>query len=149
MGRFDVNQLDRGQVDFNRLDRDPDTRGHRQDRQVVLGASLPLAPSRPQGDQALVIRVKNVPELVAKEGGATGKLVHSLVPQTIANTVYDKMAAEMRAKFKEKGVDADVEVTYAPPAVGRSPKDFFVGAGVGAGLIGAVWLIKGLLSRRR
>ncbi len=92
-------------------------------------------------DQYLVIHIKNVEELVRKKGGVTGGIAFGLVPQTIANKVYDEMSTQMKAKFKEQGVDAEVRVTGGPPDGPRPKSDFLVGSVVGAGAVGVGWLL--------
>lgn len=88
---------------------------------------------------ALVIRVKNPGALVAKEGGAAGKLAFDAAPASITGMIYSKMREEMLTKFKEKGVDADVQVTTNPPMGPPPKKEFVIGAAVGAGAVGAGW----------
>jgi hypothetical protein len=107
----------------------------------VLGAANPKGPF-------VTIHVKNVPELVKKEGGGAGEVAFQLLPQTIENTVYSKMKAEIAAGMKEKGVDADVNVVSNLPAVGGSPKDFLVGSVVGAAAVGLVLGLAKLIKRR-
>ncbi len=101
------------------------------------------------GEQVLTIKVRNVGELVAKEGGKVGALAYGLTPQTISNMVYGKMQSELKAKLQEQGVKADVDVTYTPPSGGKSPKDLLVGVGIGVGVVGIAWLLKSLIRRGR
>ena len=97
------------------------------------------------GEQYLVIRVRNLEELVRKRGGFAGGLAVQLAPKTIENKVYSEMAREMVQKFREQGVDAEVSITSAPPTEAAARADFIKGAFVGAGLLAfgrlAVWLI--------
>lgn len=91
------------------------------------------------GDQYIVIKVKNVGDLVKKQGGALGNLAFSLVPTTISNTVYSKMRDEFSTKLKEQGVDADVSVTATPPG-GSVPAGEGIKLGlIAAGTIGVGW----------
>lgn len=101
---------------------------------VLLGA----------GEQYLVIRVKNVGDLVAKQGGAVGKLAHTLAPQTITDKVYDEMRKEMLKEFAKQGADVDIQVTATPPMGKRAPTEFGRGAlvgGVGAAVLGGLALV--------
>lgn len=101
----------------------------------IDGSIIPLAQAGGQ-QPALVVRVKNAANVVAQQGGATGKLAFDLVPNTITNLVYGKMRDEFSSKLKEQGVDADVTVTTTPPN-GPSPRsDFIPGIVVGAALTG-------------
>lgn len=103
----------------------------------VLGAEVPG-----QGPY-LTIHVKNVPELVKQQGGSAGAAAFSLVPQTIENTVYTKMASEIGAGMKQKGVDADIQIVTTKPAGGPLSSDFLFGSLAGASLVGVgVGLIK-------
>ena len=114
-----------------------------------VGASIiPLASvNTPQ--PALVIRVKNPAELVAKQGGAAGKLSFDIAPSSITGLVYSKMRDEMLEKFKEKGVVADVQVVTSPPS-GPPPKAEFVrgmaAGGMATGIVyGLYRLVKAFL----
>jgi hypothetical protein len=66
-------------------------------------------------------------------------LVFDLLPQTITNKIYSEMQKEMLVKFKEKGVDADVQITTSPPSGPPPKKDFLTGAAVGVGATGALY----------
>ena len=100
----------------------------------VLGAGMiPLAQAG--GPQpALVIRVKNAGQLVAKEGGKPGELAFDALPGTITNFMYAKMRDEFAAKLKEQGVNADVQVTTSPPNGPPPRSEFLPGVAVGAGV---------------
>lgn len=109
----------------------------------VVGA-VPLA------DQAIVIKVLNLPALIAQRGGAVGKLANQLAPQMIADRVYDEMRKKIAAGFSGEGVEADVRVVAAPLAEGlRPPSDFAPGVAAGAvavtALVGGYHLIRALL----
>ena len=115
-----------------------------------IGASIPLA-SIKSPEPALVIRVKNAPELVAKQGGAMGKLAFDLAPATITGKIYSEMQKEMLTKFAEKGVVADVQVVTSPPS-GPPPKAEFLrgmaAGGIGVGIVYGLWrLIRLLIGR--
>ncbi len=115
----------------------------------IVGASLPADPNGP----FLVLHVKNVGALVAKQGGAMGALAQQLVPSTITNQVYSEMAKKIGAGMKAEGVDADISVMSNKPAVGGAPQDFTIGAvsGVlGAGVVyGLVRLVKHFIGGRK
>ena len=103
-------------------------------------------------NRSILIKVRNVPELVRKQGGALGGLAAGLVPETINATVYDKMAAELLKGLTEKGVDADVKVVEPTgfQAAGGSPiwKPLAMGLG-GAGLLMLGWKIVGLFGKKK
>jgi len=60
-------------------------------------------------NKGVLIRVKNAPEL-ARAQGAMVSLVQQLAPATVESKVYEKLADELRASFKDRKVDADVLV---------------------------------------
>lgn len=93
------------------------------------------------GDQYVVVKIKNVEDLVRNQGGATGKMAFALAPQTITNKVYDQIRAKLLAGFRSEGVDADVQVTASPMAGPRPPAEFLRGAVAGAVLAGGGWLL--------
>ena len=116
-----------------------------------IGAGMiPLASVR-SPEPALVIRVRNAPELVAKQGGAMGKLAFDIAPASITAKIYSEMQKEMLTKFREKGVVADVQVVTSPPS-GPPPKAEFLrgmaAGGVGVGIVYGLWrLIRLLIGR--
>ena len=83
--------------------------------------------------RSLLITIKNVPELVAAQGGATGSLAQKIVPGTIEAKVYDTMRAKLASALTEQGVKADVQVVAPDGMVpaGGSPiwKPVAIGAG--------------------
>lgn len=103
---------------------------------AVGAVSVPLSPVAGTGDRAVVVRLKNVGDLLKSQGGAAGALAYGAVPQTMTDVVYGKLRAELEQKLREQGVDADVQVTYTPPQGGRSPRDLLVGAALCGGFIG-------------
>ena len=105
------------------------------------------------GDQYVVIKVKNVGDLVKKQGGALGNAAFGLLPQMITNTVYTKMRDEFSKKLGEQGVDAEVSVTASPPG-GAVPAGEGIKFGlIAVGTVGAGWglwhfLLRPLLRRK-
>ncbi len=104
-------------------------------------------------DQYLTIRVKNPGDLVKAQGGAAGALAYRAAPQTIEDKIYDEMASQMRVQFKDKGVDADIQVKSGLPFGASPPRnDFWRGAGLAAGSLGGVglvvWGVRALFRRR-
>ncbi len=106
-----------------------------EDDAAIVGASLPSNPNGP----FVTIHVKNVADLVAKQGGAAGSFAARLVPQTIENTVYSEMAKKIGDGMKLEGVDADIKVVSNKPAVGGAPQDFSIGAVAGVAISGALY----------
>ena len=101
-------------------------------------------------DQYIVIGpVRNVADLVSKQGGAAGGIAMSLAPQTISNKVYEEMRKKIAEGFSKEGVVADVKVVSNRPAGGGPSQDLWVGLGVGAGVVGFIGLVKYLITRRK
>jgi hypothetical protein len=75
----------------------------------VLGAAMPFA-TRSATNRAVLIRVKNMSQVVAAQGGKMGSLFYASMPDTIEAEAYKKMADQVAAGMKEKGVDAEVMV---------------------------------------
>lgn len=65
-------------------------------------------PSQPQ--RALMIRVRNVAQLAAKQGGKVGELLAQHAPNTLDSEVYSKMSKQFSAELQKQGVQADVQV---------------------------------------
>lgn len=106
---------------------------------------------------ALFIQIRNVPELVEKQGGAIGSLAHLIGPATVEQRVYDEMAKRFGGELAKQGVRADVSVVNTPPPAGKSSGEgraLLVGAGLGVGAVGVGWaawhfLIKRFLGGKR
>lgn len=118
---------------------------------VVLGALLPWEPK--PGDQYVVLHLKDVAKVVREQGGATGGLAFEVAPQTISTAAYNRIAKELEAALKDKGIAADVAVRQLPPGGEPPRRDFMTGALVGAGAVGVGWalwryVLSGLLRRR-
>jgi hypothetical protein len=122
----------------------------------ILGASSagrkggPLVGAALGSGRSVLITVRDVPALIRAQGGNAGALIDRFVPDTLESTVYSKMAAKIASGMKDEGVDADVRVV-APTGYKPAPTpDFFRGVLVGAGSVGAGWLvwklIRGLFS---
>ena len=96
---------------------------------------------------ALLVQVRNIPELVARQGGAPGAAVQALAPRTIANKVYTEMQKRMTSEFAKQGVDVDVRVVASAQDFGPPPRgEFLTGAAVGASAVGFAWVVKALVS---
>lgn len=106
----------------------------------VLGAAPRSPAPAGAGGQAVVIRVNNVADVVKSQGGAAGNLAFALVPGAVTSKVYDTLKDQLASGLKEKGVDADVTVTGAPPSGPRPKSDLLGGALFGGGLVGIAWL---------
>jgi hypothetical protein len=87
--------------------------------------------------RGLLVRVRNVPQLVAKQGGLPGAVAAKLVPNTIEAVVLTKMAEQMRPTLHEKGVEADVQVVTTA-TLPRFRDGLLLGLGAAGGLW-AVW----------
>lgn len=96
--------------------------------------------------RGILIRVKNARALAAKEGGASGAIAATLMPETIEGVVLQKMVDQFKSSLREKGVDADVQIVAAE-GHGRAESGFAEGALVGAGAAGAAWLLGKLVRR--
>jgi hypothetical protein len=116
----------------------------------VLGALFPWQPK--PGDQYLVVHVKNAADVVNKQGGSAGNVAYSLAPSAVTGKVYETIANELRKGFREKGVDADLQILEQAPQ-GQTPRrDLTTGVVLGAGAVGVGWLLwryvlQGLFSR--
>jgi hypothetical protein len=99
----------------------------------IFGATVPEA----GGGPFITIHVKDIPAVVKGKAGAIGGLMAGLVPTTITAKVYSEMASQLKKKFKEQeNIDIDVAVVTTMPFGGPFKRDFLVGAGVGAGMVG-------------
>lgn len=79
----------------------------------VLGAALPP----PLGDpRAVLVKLRDIPALIKQQGGSVGAGIASLSKESstaggmVSALVYGKIQEELQKGFKEKGVDADVQV---------------------------------------
>lgn len=102
----------------------------------VLGAEIyRSAPSTDLNSLAIVIRVKNIADLVKSEGGSAGELFTKIAPSVIEKKVYDEMSKRMKGEFAGRKVDADVQVVVsdtapknAAPSILKNVALFFGGA---------------------
>lgn len=99
----------------------------------------------------VVVHVRDVPAVAKSQGGSIGALVQSLAPQAVEKMVYQKMVDQIASGMKDKGVDADVRVvsSIAPGSAPLPASDFWKGAAVGAGAIGAIVLAVKFISKAR
>ncbi len=104
----------------------------------MLGTDMVGAAAAAQsGGPYIIIRVNNVNQLVASQGGEIGTLAAAILPATINKKVYDTMADQLTTNLKANGVDADVKVV----TTGNAPADtlgtdLFPGMIIGAGIVG-------------
>lgn len=98
------------------------------------------------GSPAVVIRVRDIPGLIKAQGGGIGEFVQKLAPNTIQDTVYNQMAAEIMKGMKEKGVNADVQVMDLPQTGPGAPTPHATdntirNVALGVGAFGALGLV--------
>ncbi len=120
---------------------------------VDTGDAVVGARAGDPADQYVVIRVKNMGDVVRREGGALGNFAYEMTPQTIANIAYGKMRDEFKKSLADKGVDADVTLAATPP-IGKPAKgELLTGVLVGAGTVGIGWglwhIVRSLLKTKR
>lgn len=99
-----------------------------------------------QAKQYLVMHIENPQGLVAKEKGAgLAWATNLLVPEFIENTIYSKVADELKKQFSEKGSEVSVQVVSAPPKGEKPTSDLkggiFMGLLLAALGYGAVKLV--------
>jgi hypothetical protein len=99
------------------------------------------------GEQYLLLRIKNIADLVKKRGGFAGGIAIQLAPQTIEKKVYDEISKEMIEKFRQQGVDVETSITSAPGSEARG-HNFLKGMAVGAGAIVLLRLLVRLVLKR-
>lgn len=90
-------------------------------------------------DPYVAIRLRNVGDVVAKQGGTFGNIAFSAAPQTITNEVYSKIRDKVAAALSAEGVDADVGVFTLPGGKPGASSD--LGRGI---LFGAALVVAGL-----
>jgi hypothetical protein len=99
--------------------------------------------------RSVLITVRDIPALVKAQGGGAAALVNRIVPDTIEETVYDKMVADITGAMKQKGVDADVKVVSPMGYQPARSSCFLVGALVGVGATIALGLLAHFVGRRK
>ena len=60
--------------------------------------------------KSVLVTVKNIPELMAKEAGKLGELAQGYLPTAVESLVYSKLAEQLSEKLREQGVVAEVSV---------------------------------------
>lgn len=94
-------------------------------------------------DKALLIKVRNIPEVVASKG-AVASLAQKAAPETIEAKVYEEMGKQLKDKLRENKIDADVSIVNPAgfaPAASDMGRNLAIGVGVvglGLGLLYAV-----------
>ena len=99
-------------------------------------------------ERAVLVQVKDVPALVKAQGGSTGAIAMSILPETITAKVYSELASKLASGLKDQNVDADVKVVtstgYQP--AGSSPIWKPIALGLGGALV--VMALRHFLKRR-
>lgn len=91
------------------------------------------------GDPVLVIRLKNLDNVIKKQGGAAGGLAMWAAPQSITNVALEAARKKLEEGFRKEGVDAEVTIAAAAPTEKPPKGEFFIGVVAGAlglGLLG-------------
>ena len=104
----------------------------------ILGGAVP-------DGRALVVRLLDVRAPVEKKLGRAGGLAMTLVPGTITNRAYDELGKKLAAELAKEGLVADVRVVDQAPKGPRPRADLVTGIAVGAGSVGILWLVRGLV----
>jgi hypothetical protein len=108
----------------------------------ILGADA----TAPGPQQYVVIRLKDPGALVKKGlGQASGSFAWSLAPQAVTGIVYGELRGKIQEALAKEGADADVTITSSPPTGAQSSGEFVTGLGLGAGIVGLVWLLKRII----
>lgn len=112
-------------------------------RGLVVGAA-------PRGGTTyLVMHIDNPSGLVEHEkGSGVAWLTNTLVPEFIENTIYEKVADELKSQFKQKGSTVTVSIVQAPPKGDKPTSDLKGGVFLGALLTAAGFGITKLVSKR-
>lgn len=98
-------------------------------------------------DRYVVIKIKNVNEVVKNKAGSTGAFAMSLAPQTIESQVYDEVAKQIQKEFAKENIQVESKVVTAPILAGsKYDSEFFSGAFIGSvgtvvtgGVLWALW----------
>ena len=98
-------------------------------------------------DLVVVVRLRNLRVLVAREGGALGKLAYNVAPETVSAMSLKKVRDKLIEGFGKEGADADVQVLSTAPIGGPPKAEFLTGAAIGgATVVGGFLLWKYALS---
>lgn len=93
------------------------------------------------GDRALLLKVRNIPEVVASKG-AIAALAQKAAPEAIEAKVYEEMAKQLKEKLREQRVETDVKIVqasgFAPAESSGVLRNLAIGLGV-VGIAGAVF----------
>lgn len=93
------------------------------------------------GDRALLLKVRNIPEVVASKG-AIAALAQKAAPDAIEAKVYDEMGKQLKEKLREQKVDAEIRIVQAsafgPEERGGVLRNLAIGLGV-VGLAGIAY----------
>lgn len=90
-------------------------------------------------DKALLIKVRNVPEIAASQG-MVASFAQKALPETVEDAVYSEIAKQLKDKLREQKVDTDISIIKAPggrpdAAPGEAARNVAIGLGVvGIGL---------------
>lgn len=87
------------------------------------------------GEPYLAVRIRNVPDVLAKEAGALGTLAYKAAPQTLTNEVYNKVRDRLSDALQKEGVAADVGIYTLPGGKPGATSDLGRGILVGAALV--------------
>lgn len=81
---------------------------------VVLGAAAENVGA--DDGKYLVMHIDNPEGLVSHErGSGTAWAAMTLVPEYVTNTIYEKVADQLRDQFKQKGSTVTVKIVQTPP----------------------------------
>lgn len=109
-------------------------------RRSVIGAG--------ETEPAVVIRIRNAVDVIKEKGGSLAAFAASLAPETIKSRMYSQIKDQLVQKFKDQGVDADVQVV-APPNGPAFHGELLTGALIGGGLVGLSWVLSRYVGRKR
>lgn len=95
----------------------------------------------------ITVRIKNPEDVARKEGGALGKLLALAAPKLVEDKVLDAAARKFAEEMQSRGIDAEVAVVSSAPRGVPERSDFWRGAAVGAGSVGAGYVLYRIVSR--
>lgn len=105
------------------------------------------------GDLAVLFRLRD-PGATVKAQGPAAALAYDLAPQAVTKKAYETIAQKFRDGAAAEKADVEVQVVSSPFPAAASRADIWTGAAIGAGGVGAGWLIwrfviRGLLFRKK